>query len=138
MGIREKHRRHIERLAWQYGWYEPVRISHHQYQTLCSDFIRVEWAFNAIKRPSDSRKVFMNYPFVYDQICARHNFHDIRVMPQLKSYRSFRRHAMYWKRVCHRLKWEKPDFTHAISIRTPRKRKKHTLQYNSKRIKQIT
>ncbi len=99
-----KHRRHKERLAWEHGNWKAPRITFTEYRHLCDLFRQVERVWKCVKGPNDKRKVFLNYPFCYDQLCKLAGYEHLRVLPQLKSKKLLRKQFMYWKRILYHLK----------------------------------
>lgn len=105
MGVLEKFRRHKERLTWEYNgksfnpdnkW--PV-ILHMEYMALCLHFTFVEraWDNTKHKRKGDKRKIFLNYPFVFDQLCAKLGYEHLRVVKQLKNAKLLKKQQVYWR-----------------------------------------
>ena len=108
IGLLDKHRRHKERLAIDFGWKPLITLTHDEYHSLCRLYIQVDRAWTATKhrRTADTRKVFLNYPFVYDQLCVLINAPHLRVVPQLKSKKLLDKQHAYWKKVLKFLKWQ--------------------------------
>jgi len=99
MGVLEKHRRHKERLAWEYGRWNAVTMLFDEYANMCIWFKRVMYAWDRLDHRRDRRKVFMNYAFVYDQICQLLHYTHLRVVPQLKSDKLYAKQVNYWARI---------------------------------------
>ncbi len=95
MGIVEKHRRHKERLAWEYGNYSVPTIRYDEYRQLCKGFREYERAWAAVKSPNDKRKVFMSYACVHDQLCKKYGYDRLRVLPLMKSKLLLSKQYMY-------------------------------------------
>ena len=107
IGLLDKHRRHKETLAREFGGHKTVELTWTEFDTLCTMFVQVERAWEATKhkRRRDKRKVFMNYPFVFDQLCALAGFEHLRVVRQLKSDKLRGVQHAYWEKIKRFLEW---------------------------------
>ena len=81
LGLLAKHRLHKQCLARELGGWQAPHLTHHETCQLIFGFAEVEKGWLLVKH--GTRKIFMSYPFVYDQLCARLGFEHLRFVPQL-------------------------------------------------------